>query len=118
MKQVQRELSDLHVITFRNNVAKGWIGASTGPLAEDTHLFVRAGSVIVADARRLNAGLCVGSSDLVGWSPLGRFVAIECKVGRGRLTPEQANFLEQVRLAGGIAVESRTIEQTVREVCG
>ena len=64
-------------------------------------------------------GLCVGSSDLIGWTPVvvtpalvGRtlpvFTALEIKSPRGRVTPEQTAFLAAVRRAGGIAAVVRT----------
>lgn len=61
-------------------------------------------------------GLCVGSSDLIGWTPItitpdmvGRtvavFTAFETKraVKAKKATPKQINFVEHVRAAGGIA---------------
>lgn len=68
--------------------------------------------------RRVHYGLCKGSSDLIGWTPLeireehvgtviAVFTAVECKSRRGRLTEKQQRFLEAVRLAGGIAREER-----------
>lgn len=63
-------------------------------------------------------GLCIGSSDLIGWTPVtitpemvGRtvavFTAIETKVGRRHATTEQARFLDAVRDAGGFATIAR-----------
>lgn len=103
------EASKVGVRLFRNNVAEGWIGAAVGPLLHDVRCVVRAGSVIIADARRLHAGLCKGSSDLVGWDAQGRFVGLEVKSASGRLTPEQANFIEQVNKAGGVGICARSI---------
>ena len=50
-----------------------------------------------------------GVSDLIGWTEGGRFVAIEVKASRGRLTDEQAAFLELVRRSGGLAGVARSI---------
>ncbi len=66
-------------------------------------------------------GLCVGSSDLIGWrsitirpdmvdQKIAIFTAIEAKSPTGRLTEEQENFLSAVHHAGGIAIEARSIE--------
>jgi hypothetical protein len=56
------------------------------------------------DRRLVRAGL-KGSPDIIAvLPPTGRFVGIECKVGRNRPTPEQAAFLETVRAAGGLAL--------------
>lgn len=51
-----------------------------------------------------------GGSDLIGWMPGAVFTAVEIKVGRDRLTAEQAAWLEAVRAAGGIAGVVRTVE--------
>ena len=53
-------------------------------------------------------GLCVGSSDLIGLTPTGRFLAVEIKTSKGRATPEQLRFIEAVRARGGIAGIARS----------
>jgi hypothetical protein len=45
-------------------------------------------------------GLATGASDLIGMAG-GRFLAIEVKTGKGRLTPEQVLFLKLVNKNGG-----------------
>lgn len=63
-------------------------------------------------------GLCKGSSDAVGWTPItiepchvGKtiavFTAAECKTDKGRLTDAQAKFLAAVERDGGIAIVAR-----------
>jgi len=37
-----------------------------------------------------------GSADIIGCMPNGRFLAVECKVGRDKLSPGQATFLADV----------------------
>jgi hypothetical protein len=60
-----------------------------------------------------------GTPDILGWSGgwcgsgCARMIAFEVKVGRDRLRPEQAAFLEKLRRAGGIALEIRSVEQAV-----
>lgn len=91
---------------FRNNTGMGWQG---------TRLQSRPGTVLLSDPRPLHAGLCEGSSDLIGWTSVevtpemvGRnvavFTAIEVKQPRKRPSPAQANFLQKVREAGGITM--------------
>lgn len=69
--------------------------------------------------RTIRYGLCVGSSDLIGWTQhvvtaadIGRtvaiFTAVEAKTARGRATAAQLRFLAAVRAAGGIAIVART----------
>lgn len=45
-----------------------------------------------------------GCSDIIGVTPWGRFLAIECKVGRNKPTDKQRAFLDAVTAAGGIAL--------------
>lgn len=70
--------------------------------------------------QRVRYGLCVGSSDVIGWTPyvvrqadVGRtlavFTAFECKVGRDVTTVEQGAFLAAVRAQGGIAAVVRRL---------
>jgi hypothetical protein len=49
----------------------------------------------------------VGSSDIEGVLPGGRFLAVECKAKDGRLSPEQKQFLAEVEALGGLAVTVR-----------
>lgn len=53
-------------------------------------------------------GLCVGSSDLIGLTPTGKFLAVEIKTSTGKATPEQLRFIEAVRARGGIAGIARS----------
>lgn len=92
---------------FRNNVAKAWVG-------EVVHQDRR--DITLRNFRMLHAGLCLGSSDLIGWTcrnGAALFTAIEVKYGRTRTTPEQVRFLDAVRKAGGIAGDVRSVEQAV-----
>ena len=53
-------------------------------------------------------GLCVGSSDLIGIAPGGRFLAVEIKTPTGKATPEQMRFIEAVRARGGVSGIARS----------
>ena len=102
---------------MRNNVASAWIGDVTR-LAD--------GSILIRNPRILHAGLCKGSSDYIGWHPLvitpemvGKtfaiYSAVETKKSKGgRVTPEQRNFIEQVRLAGGMAGVANSVEAALQ----
>lgn len=95
---------------FRNNVGMGWTGdAEHRP----------DGSVLIRNARPLHAGLCEGSSDLIGFRPvlvtdahlgqtMAQFAAVEVKGHRGRATEPQRNFLRVVQAAGGVAILARS----------
>jgi hypothetical protein len=100
---------------WRNNVGTGWAGAATrvtaGNLQAIAHT-LRPGDVVVRNARPLHAGLCVGSSDLIGYRRVGdlaQFVALEVKSERGRPTPEQTRFLDHISSAGGCAAVVRSV---------
>ncbi|GHT89395.1 hypothetical protein FACS1894137_18550 [Spirochaetia bacterium] len=59
-----------------------------------------------------------GSSDILGILPGGRFLAIEVKAPGGRLSPEQKQFLAEIRELGGLAVMVRDwkeIDSALRE---
>lgn len=62
----------------------------------------------------VRCGLCVGSSDLIGYTPTlitpehvgdtyAVFTAVEIKTGRGRASREQTAFIRSVLDAGGFA---------------
>lgn len=67
------------------------------------------------DGRKVRTGLCVGSSDTIGWTELvvtpemvGKkvavFTSIEIKTKGTRTTALQRNWLQAVNTAGGIAM--------------
>lgn len=81
LKLVMIEASKLGCIVWRNN---------TG---------------VLKDARGIPVkyGLCVGSSDLIGITPNGKFLAIEVKQPTKKLSPKQEIFIKTVRRMGGYA---------------
>ena len=94
----------------------GWAGKVQIKHEKDGSL-----TAIVRHASPLHAGLCVGSSDLIGWIPtiitqemIGKqvsvFAAVEVKDGT-KPTPEQLNFIEQVKKSGGIAGIAHSVEE-------
>jgi len=100
---------------WRNNVGTGWAGQATritaGNLSAIAHT-LRPGDVIIRNARPLHAGLCVGSSDLIGYRKVGdlaQFVALEVKSATGRPTTEQTRFLDHINTAGGCAAIVRSV---------
>lgn len=113
---------------FRNNVGTGWVGhpqqiRHAGPVQ------VRPGDVVLRNARPLHAGLCNGSSDLIGWRSVeitpdmvgqrvAVFAGIEVKDERGRQSPEQARFIAAVCEAGGIAGVARSPEDAAELLAG
>jgi len=92
------------VVLFRNNTGLGWVGKANR---------LPSGDILIENPRPLHAGLCTGSSDLIGWMPtlitpdmvgkkIAIFLAVEVKAGTSP-SPEQIQFIENIRAAGGIA---------------
>lgn len=111
-KLIQLAASKAGAKMFRNNTGVGWVG-QVRRLSD--------GSIHILNPRPLEAGLCVGSSDLIGWQSvtitpehLGKklavFTAIEVKAGT-KPTPDQLTFIENVRKGGGIAGIARSPEE-------
>jgi hypothetical protein len=101
---------------WRNNVGTGWAGRADRATPQNLRALaasIRPGDVVVRQARPLHAGLCVGSSDLIGFRTrpdgIAQFVALEVKSPTGRPTKEQTAFLDHITQAGGCAGVVRSI---------
>ncbi len=90
-KQIMMALSEAGAIVWRNN---------TGVLKD-------------ANGRPVKFGLCVGSSDLIGICPDGRFLAVEVKAAKGRVTDAQERFISAVRRMGGRAGVARDVQDAL-----
>jgi hypothetical protein len=60
----------------------------------------------------------VGSSDIVGLLPGGRFIAVECKAPGGRPSGRQLQFLNEIERMGGLAVIARSVEDLEKSLRG
>jgi hypothetical protein len=100
---------------WRNNTGNGVLGQV---VKQD------GGSFLIANGRRVQFGLCVGSSDLIGIRPtvilpehvgktMGIFTALEVKTSTGKTTDEQKNFITVVRRLGGIAGVVRSPDEAI-----
>jgi len=85
-------LSECGAVVWRNNV--GMLQDQTG--------------------RPIRYGLCVGSADLIGIAPDGRFLAVEVKTATGRTTEAQDRFIAAVLRRGGRAGVARSASDAVR----
>ena len=105
LKQCLIALSENGCIVWRNTTAGAW----TGKL-----LHREADTVVLGMAKMIHAGLVTGGSDIIGiQKKTGRFIAIEVKAPRGKLTKEQEQFLNAVRNAGGIAGVARSAKEAI-----
>lgn len=126
--EILRECGRGDVRLFRNNVGQGWVGRSERVTADGLRS-CHAGDVIVRAARPLHAGLCNGSSDLIGWRTveitpemvgqrIAVFAAIEVKTKRGTVDDDQQNFVDTVTRAGGIAAVARSADEAAAALHG
>lgn len=108
---------DPKVRIFRNNVGSGYIGASK-KFSHPQTVNVKSGDVLIQNARYFDAGLCPGSSDLIGLkaikitpemvgTEIACFVAVEVKFPSGRVQENQINFLDMVKKLGGRGIICR-----------
>lgn len=106
--------SKSHIRLFRNQVGSGWVASGATNMPD--------GRVILDHPRHVRMGLHVGSGDLIGWKtitvkpehvgkPLAVFLSVEIKTERGRVSPDQHNWLQTVQESGGIAAVCRSVEQ-------
>lgn len=103
-RKIMLALSEAGCTVWRNETSGAWVG-------KQLH---RAGDqVTLGNARMIRFGLAVGSSDIVGIAPGGRFLAVEVKTKTGRARPEQLTFIEAVRNAGGLAGIARSPEEAL-----
>lgn len=110
---VQYHFTEIGNRIFRQNTGFGWVGNKFFKPPMETSVRVTPQDVVIKNARPLHAGLCKGSSDLIGWtiktitsdmvgSKVAVFTAIECKTLGFKASPEQVAFINAVQKAGGI----------------
>ena len=92
-------LSEAGHTVWRNETGNFWTGQV---IHKDNQV------VTLSRAQMIPCGLCKGSSDLIGITNKGKFFAIEVKTEKGRTSKEQEQFLEHVRLRGGISGVARS----------
>lgn len=122
MKLIQLELGKLqNVRLFRNNTGQAWQGTQKQ--------FINDGGrrkLILYDPRPVDAGLCEGSSDLIGWTTievtadmvgkkLAVFTALEVKNEiKSVASAKQINFLTVIKSMGGFGGLARSIDEAQR----
>ena len=108
-RQIMLALSEAGCCVFRNETAGAWCGK----VIHKDH-----GQVTIKDARYMNFGLMVGSSDLIGLTKEGRFFAIEVKTSTGRASKDQIIFINQIIKNGGLAGIARNPKEALFLVQG
>lgn len=62
---------------------------------------------------------CGGGLDIIGLrNSDGKFIAIDAKVGRDKLSEKQIKFIRWVTMRGGVAGEARSVEQAIELITG
>jgi VRR-NUC domain len=113
IKKVQYFFTERGDRIFRQNTGFGWVGAKFFKPPMETSVRLSPQDVVIKNARPLHAGLCKGSSDMIGWTrkiitpdmvgqTVAIFTAIECKTIGHKATEDQIRFIEAVNKAGGI----------------
>lgn len=115
LKEIQLAFSKLGHRIFRNNTAQAWAGKSI-PFTKKMMVQVYPRDVLVRNAYPLRAGLCTGSSDGIGFTKDGRFLAIEIKSDKGKPTEEQISFITAVNRVGGIAFVAKSVEEAIEKI--
>lgn len=120
--QVRVAISKVGTRCFRNNVGQAWQGELIRT-SRPTLMAMNPADVLLKNARPITFGLCDGSSDLVGWTPVyvagqnvAIFTAFEIKSAKGQPTPQQQQFLEVVQMSGGIACVCKTPEHALDQI--
>ena len=110
-KKIMVYASRLGLRLFRNNTGTGWTGKRIR-VSKPQNILITPDDVLIKNARPLHAGLCVGSSDYIGWRSikiaphhvgmqLAVFVGWEVKTSKGRATQDQLNFRDTLSRSGG-----------------
>ena len=101
--------TDPDVRLWRNVSSQCWVGRFVLKATEVRRVTLAPGDVVLRGGVSIRAGLCEGSSDLVGIvGPHGRFVGAEVKTKGVVIEDHQRRWLEVVRELGGVAGEVRT----------
>lgn len=120
MRKIQLKASELGHRLWRNNVGIGWVGQQVR-MSRPGMVMMREGDILLRSARPLHAGLCPGSSDLIGVTAIrvlpemvgeivGVFTAVEVKAQKKNPTDVQESFLDMVKRMGGRGIVAKTLD--------
>lgn len=57
-----------------------------------------------------------GISDLLACSPKGRFIAIEIKCGKNKVSQEQQDFIDEVKKKNGFAFTAYSLDDVINTI--
>lgn len=57
-----------------------------------------------------------GASDILGVLPGGRFLAVECKMPKGKTSEAQDEFLAGVNASGGLGIVVRSVDELAEKI--
>ena len=66
--------------------------------------------------KNMNKYAINGVADILGVLPDGKFLAIEVKTPKGKVSPAQQNFLDRVNKENGLAFVARGLEEVVTKI--
>lgn len=116
--QIRLEISKQRLgVSFRTNVGQAWSGNDIRKNLD--------GSITIMDPRPFKTGLPEGYTDLtivasriITPEMVGRLIGIagfiEVKYGKRKATPEQLNFIEQMKLIGALAGVARSPDEAIQ----
>ncbi len=61
-------------------------------------------------------GHCNGLPDILGVLPGGRFLGVECKIGKGKQSGTQVYMQGKIERAGGTYILARSIDDVIKEL--
>lgn len=74
---------------------------------------VNSGTVAIG-GRRIRFNGCPGHPDIAGMTATGRALFVEVKHGRGKLTLEQASFIEKAERHGALCIVAYSLDDVTR----
>jgi len=107
-RAIMLALSQAGCTVWRNATARAWVGQYKGQ--------TRNGDAVIEGARQVRFGLAEGSSDIIGITPDGQFLAVEVKTRTGRESKAQKRFRHAVNAAGGVAFVARSGDEAVERL--
>lgn len=104
---IKEKVIENSILSFlkRNNIYC-WKNESVGIFDQKKGVYRRKNSI-----HRMN-----GVADILGILRGGKFLAIEVKSLRGRITEEQTAFLSSINAEGGIAFVARSIDEVAKQL--